>query len=142
MHKDAAQILLDAPGFRDVLKQKNAAPHDETPRIYYHTPCHLRFGKGASSAPLDLLKSLDRRIDLIPPGGLTQCCGHGGGFNIDHHNLSMEIHQSGLGPILEQSPEKSSQAAPAVSCSSWKGCILPSVPKWKFAIPWSCLIHC
>ncbi|WP_028313782.1 (Fe-S)-binding protein [Desulfatibacillum aliphaticivorans] len=106
MHQDAAQILLDAPGFQDLLKQINAAAHDETPRIYYHTPCHLRFGKGASSAPLDLLKSLDQRIDLIPPGGLTQCCGHGGGFNIDHHDLSLKIHQSGLNPILEQSPEK------------------------------------
>ena len=116
LHQDAAQVLMGSKGFQDTLQTINASPGQEKPRVYYHTPCHLRFGSAATTAPLDLLKALDKRIDLIPPEGLTRCCGHGGGFNIDHHALSMEIHRSGLVPILDRKPD--------IVVSGCTGCIM------------------
>ncbi|MBI9074896.1 MAG: (Fe-S)-binding protein [Desulfatibacillum sp.] len=105
LHQDSAQLLMRSENFLNILQKINQSPGQEMPRIYYHAPCHLRFGSASTNAPLEMLKALDKRLAVIPPEGLTQCCGHGGGFNIDHHALSMDIHQTGLGPILDKMPQ-------------------------------------
>jgi glycolate oxidase iron-sulfur subunit len=60
-------------------------------RIFYHDPCHLRFGPEKILAqPRNLLKN----IIGAPPLELTDgphCCGQGGLFHIAHPHLSQQI---------------------------------------------------
>jgi len=103
LHKDASAVLMEAPGFSDMLgsqARKVQAPL----RVFYHAPCHQRFGPGKTEAPLKLLQSMPKAVEILGPK-LRQCCGHGGSFNLSHHDISVEILKNYFNEILAQSPD-------------------------------------
>lgn len=103
LHMDAAQYLAGVPGFEKAVKSR--LKDGPSQKVYYHAPCHTRFGRGVTDAPFRLLSMAAPPLDLIPTEGLTQCCGHGGGFNLSHYDLSGKIHQACITPILAQEPD-------------------------------------
>ena len=67
--------------------------------VYYHDPCHLRFGSHqVISAPRQLLTRITRQ----PPVELAlgpRCCGQGGLFHLSHPDLSRDIFSHLLGQV-------------------------------------------
>jgi len=77
----------------DIQPASNRTPkHDRpsTTRVFYHTPCHLRFGAADASLPPRLIRAAPNTTLVELPNG-PQCCGHGGLFNLAHPRLSEKI---------------------------------------------------
>lgn len=76
---------------RLAMDQNAVRPDAQQREVFYHDPCHLRFGHKITAEPrrlLDRLKAIKQR-EL--PGG-PKCCGQGGLFHIGHPLLSKLIH--------------------------------------------------
>lgn len=74
-----------------------------SPRIFYHDPCHLRFGaQTILTAPRRLITVASGSSPLELPHG-PRCCGHGGLFSLAHPKLSQQIRDPLLGEISELS---------------------------------------
>ena len=84
-------------------------------RVGYHEPCHLRIGQGITKAPRQILEALEG-VALVEAFGSNQCCGHGGGFNLAHFDLSMQILDKRIGDL-----RKTSLEAIVTGCT---GCLL------------------
>ncbi|PLX46955.1 MAG: hypothetical protein C0613_15465 [Desulfobulbaceae bacterium] len=82
--------------------------------VFYHHPCHLRFGPcRVSSAPGRLLSHINGCAPLsLPP----HCCGQGGLFHLTNPEISRDIFNRALQPLLELSAE-----TVVTTCS---GCLL------------------
>ncbi|MFP4476927.1 MAG: (Fe-S)-binding protein [Desulfatibacillaceae bacterium] len=78
----------------------------DRPRVYYHEPCHLRFGPAASTAPRELLESMEDRIELVDSTDAQGCCGHGGSFNLSHLDLSNRILDDKFRRIAHLEPDR------------------------------------
>lgn len=67
------------------------SPPGRTQNVFYHDPCHLRFGHKITEPPRKLIDRLPdvRRVELA---GGPQCCGQGGLFHVGHPQLSKAIH--------------------------------------------------
>lgn len=88
----------------------------ETTNIYYHDPCHLRFGpKKIITPPRSLIKTATGNDPLELPHG-SQCCGNGGLFSLAHGDLSLQILQ----PLIHEISELSAHQV-VTTCS---GCLL------------------
>jgi len=73
------------------------------PRVFYHDPCHLRFGPEKIIAqPRALLKKILGVPPLEPARG-THCCGQGGLFQLAHGELSRKIFTEALQDFSELS---------------------------------------
>ncbi|MCB2182201.1 MAG: (Fe-S)-binding protein [Desulfobulbaceae bacterium] len=74
-------------------------------RIFYHDPCHLRFGPiKIKDAPRQLIAMMTGS----PPMELKQgasCCGQGGLFSVAHPHLSEQIFSQSLSDFLELSAD-------------------------------------
>jgi glycolate oxidase iron-sulfur subunit len=88
----------------------------DLPRIFYHDPCHLRFGpEKITAAPRRLIRDLYGS----PPVELARgphCCGQGGLFRLAHPDLAEQIFRGALAELMELS------AAHVVTTCS--GCLL------------------
>jgi len=74
-------------------EQSEELTHAQSPqRVFYHDPCHLRFGQGITKAPRELLGRLPGVTLVELPNG-AQCCGQGGLFTIAHPEMSRKISQ-------------------------------------------------
>lgn len=92
-------------------------PHNtSSPRIFYHDPCHLRFGvQKIHTAPRRLITVASGSSPLELPHG-PQCCGHGGLFSLAHPKLSQQIRD----PLLDEISELSALQV-VTTCS---GCLM------------------
>jgi len=92
-HRDAMAFLMEDLGL-GLFLEKHAGVgrfrENELFRVAYHEPCHLRIGQGGVEGPRQMLQAL-AGVELVEGGGSDQCCGHGGGFNLTHYDLSMQI---------------------------------------------------
>ncbi|OIP47952.1 MAG: hypothetical protein AUK28_05580 [Desulfobacterales bacterium CG2_30_60_27] len=61
-------------------------------RVFYHDPCHLRFGPTITAEPRQLLARLPGITLTGLPGG-PQCCGEGGLFHLAYPDLADRIGQ-------------------------------------------------
>jgi glycolate oxidase iron-sulfur subunit len=96
--------------------QADAAGTPAPPRIYYHDPCHLRFGEEKISAPpRQLISRITGHSPLEPAGG-PRCCGQGGLFHLAHPGPAKQIFALALVQFRELS------ATLAVTTCS--GCLL------------------
>ncbi len=69
--------------------------------LYYHDPCHLRFGPcQVSTEPRQLLSRMNGRPPLALP---AQCCGQGGLFHLTNPDISQDIFSRALAPLRELS---------------------------------------
>jgi glycolate oxidase iron-sulfur subunit len=75
----------------------------DTAGIFYHDPCHLRFGPEKT---IDQPRRLLANIMGAPPvelAGGPHCCGQGGLFHIAHPQLSQQILAVPMAQLLELS---------------------------------------
>lgn len=63
---------------------------DETVRVTYHDPCHLRWGLEVTEEPREIIRQLPGVEYVEMPGG-GGCCGGGGFFSLFHYDLSLKI---------------------------------------------------
>ncbi|MEW6520312.1 MAG: (Fe-S)-binding protein [Thermodesulfobacteriota bacterium] len=93
-----------------------AAEEADTLHIFYHDPCHLRFGpEKTMEQPRRLLAAITGSPPLEPADG-PHCCGQGGLFHLAHPHLSQQIFAA----AVRQLPEPSASHV-VTSCS---GCLL------------------
>jgi glycolate oxidase iron-sulfur subunit len=82
--------------------------------LFYHDPCHLRFGPClASKEPRQLLTEMNGLPPLALP---AQCCGQGGLFHLANPDLSQNIFNRVLGPLPEH--------ATGLVVTTCSGCLL------------------
>ncbi|MDD5557957.1 MAG: (Fe-S)-binding protein [bacterium] len=114
--------LLDRPGalpdkvfditeFIDRFLGYSNLPIDET--VTYHDPCHLRWGRGVTGPPREVLR---RSSDYVEMERAGDCCGLGGSFSLTHYDVSCA-----LGEAKVESIRSSGAAVVATACP---GCIL------------------
>ncbi len=84
-------------------KKKEADPAGESPAIFYHDPCHLRFGPDKILAqPRELIRQITGTKPIDPAGG-PHCCGQGGLFHLAHPDLSGKILSRAMANFMKQS---------------------------------------
>jgi len=81
-HQDATQFVLNNCCQKDGINTKIQES------LWYHHPCHLRFGRTQLPLPTQLFKMFP---NVIVTYSDNQCCGNGGKFQISHFGLSMQI---------------------------------------------------
>jgi len=102
--KDFAKRVCEFSSFFVSHIDQLSFPHNtSSPCIFYHDPCHLRFGvKKIHTAPRLLIAVASGNNPLELAHG-PQCCGHGGLFSLAHPKLSQQIRDPLLGEISELS---------------------------------------
>jgi len=120
-HKDALAYLTQELGFTDYIKGQRSIKgeeSEETIRVAYHDPCHLRIGQGITNVPRNLLGALPG-VELAEAPHKDLCCGHGGDFNLSHFDLSMDI--------LDRRMKDFEKVAPDVIVTGCTGCLIQFV---------------
>lgn len=93
-----------------------AAHPGADPRIFYHDPCHLRFGaEKIISQPRQLLGGMTGHPPLELAGG-SRCCGQGGLFHLAHPAQAKQIFAMAMTEFLELSA--------SVAVTTCSGCLL------------------
>ncbi len=87
--------------FSGAMKKCTFSALDEI-RVFYHDPCHLRFGGNDVSNPRDLL---DRIECVTRVEGEASCCGQGGLFHLGYPELSLVIFSRSQDAALEENPD-------------------------------------
>ncbi|MDR9500235.1 MAG: (Fe-S)-binding protein [Desulfurivibrionaceae bacterium] len=96
------------------LAQEELSTSRPAETLYYHDPCHLRFGPcQVTKEPRQLLTQLNGAPPLSLP---AQCCGQGGLFHLTNPDISRDIFSRALAPLAELS-----QGLVVTTCS---GCLL------------------
>jgi glycolate oxidase iron-sulfur subunit len=114
---DPAEWLMGLSGFGNVLEAVRARGNEgKTLRVFYHAPCHSRFGPAKTTAPARLLALAAPGTGRAGGPETEGCCGHGGTFNVRWHGLSMEI--------LDGKMEKAARARPEWIVTDCTGCRL------------------
>lgn len=111
LHRDSLSFLRSET---DLAARLSSASGPRL-KVHYHAPCHLRFGAGADESPRRFLAGIPS-IAMTGDGIPASCCGHGGGFNARHHDLSMEIFEPYGKQVME--------AAPDLVVTGCTGCLL------------------
>ncbi|MBI5557364.1 MAG: (Fe-S)-binding protein [Deltaproteobacteria bacterium] len=95
---------------------QTAGSAQDLPRVFYHDPCHLRFGpEKITAAPRTLIRDLYGSLPVELARG-PHCCGQGGLFRLAHPDLADQIFSSALTELMELSV-----AHVVTTCS---GCLL------------------
>lgn len=84
-----SSFFLAAPGIKERSGTLFVAPSSAI-NVFYHDPCHLRFGERIIAPPRQLLSVVPGVCLKELPSG-PQCCGHGGLFHLAHPGLSKKI---------------------------------------------------
>ncbi|KPA17068.1 Fe-S oxidoreductase [Candidatus Magnetomorum sp. HK-1] len=86
--KDAMIFLMEENSSEIFFSQISDNSKKIKANIWYHHPCHLRFGKTQSPLP-------KKWFDAFPHVNIIysddKCCGNGGKFQLSHFDLSMKI---------------------------------------------------
>jgi glycolate oxidase iron-sulfur subunit len=82
-------------------------------RITYHDPCHLRWGRGVSQPPREILRQSCRFVEMERAG---ECCGLGGSFSLTHYDVSCALGKAKIDAVRESGADIVATACP--------GCIL------------------
>ena len=82
-------------------------------RITYHDPCHLRWGRGVSKPPREILRQSCRFVEMPRAG---DCCGLGGSFSLTHYDVSCALGAAKVEAVRESGADIVATACP--------GCIL------------------
>lgn len=90
LQKDATAFLLENNYLKNSLPGRNSSMIE---KIWYHHPCHMRWGETRIPVPKELFSPFDS-VNVIYSD--NQCCGNGGKFQISHFDLSMKIFEKRL----------------------------------------------
>jgi glycolate oxidase iron-sulfur subunit len=106
-----AKKVYDISEFiHDFLGYSNLALDE---RITYHDPCHLRWGRGVSEPPREILRQSCRFVEMPRAG---DCCGLGGSFSLTHYDVSCALGKAKVEAVRESGADIVATACP--------GCIL------------------
>lgn len=105
-HRDAMAFLVEQTGLSSLFRASRAEIEKGRPirRVAYHDPCHLRITQGITDAPRRFLEMLPG-VKLMETPHEGRCCGHGGGFNLTHFDVSMDILEKRMADLRQVSPE-------------------------------------
>jgi len=114
---------------REQSRNSPSFPPSRQLRVFYHDPCHLRFGHLHGPAPYPPITEPPRKL-LQTTTGITpaelqngpQCCGQGGLFHLSHSALSNEIGNALITNFLALHAD--------VVVTTCSGCLL----RWKAAL--------
>ena len=87
-------------------------PGNQAITVTYHVPCHRHWSAGLADAPLKI-------ADMVPGARLAplreprRCCGAGGGFFLNHRELSEKIRRAKIEDILATGAEVVMTQCPA-----------------------------
>lgn len=90
-------------------------------RVFYHDPCHFRFGLKITKEPRTLLASISHFELVSLPDG-AQCCGMGGLFHLGSPELSATIRDDLRDKVLALSPD--------IITTTCSGCLM----QWRSAL--------
>jgi glycolate oxidase iron-sulfur subunit len=90
-------VFLIEQGFADKLAELPAP--EETVRVTYHDPCHLRT-QGITREPRQILEALPQ-VEYIEMEDAGTCCGMGGTYSVYHYETSKKIGAKKAGHIEE-----------------------------------------
>jgi len=106
-----AKKVYDISEFiHEFLGYSNLALDD---RITYHDPCHLRWGRGVTEPPREILRQSCRFVEMPRAG---DCCGLGGSFSLTHYDVSCALGKAKVEAVRESGADIVATACP--------GCIL------------------
>jgi glycolate oxidase iron-sulfur subunit len=106
-HRDAMSFLMEELSLDAYLRERDPAKAGADGlllRVAYHAPCHLRIAQGVSDAPRSLIKAVPG-VQLADPPPKPMCCGHGGDFNLQQFELSMDILDRRMDDLLKVEPD-------------------------------------
>ncbi|MEN8189602.1 MAG: (Fe-S)-binding protein [Thermodesulfobacteriota bacterium] len=119
-HQRAVQLtsrLLEVNSFLSscLAECRSSRKKSRRKKVYYHHPCHLRFGAAATPPPVELL-SEQLGMEMVKPDGDPACCGQGGLFHIGEPELSARIRTSLSTRVFSLEPE--------IITTSCSGCLM------------------
>ncbi len=93
-------------------------------RVYYHDPCHLRYGLQGSTIMAEPRRVLARNpyVELLELPDGPECCGQGGLFHISAPEISAVIRDTLAAKVLALAPD--------VITTTCSGCLM----QWRTAI--------
>lgn len=90
-------------------------------RVYYHDPCHLRFGVQITAEPRRVLARLEN-VEMIELPEGPSCCGQGGLFHIAVPEVAATIRDTLARKVLAMNPD--------VITTTCSGCLM----QWRQAM--------
>lgn len=84
-------------------------------RVFYHDPCHLRFGAEGRQAPRHLLDKV-AGLKRVDSEGESHCCGQGGLFHLGSPELS--------GKIFNRCQRLAMSGSPQTVTTTCSGCLM------------------
>jgi glycolate oxidase iron-sulfur subunit len=95
---DINQFLVSKIGVKSQDEEKTSKNNDDTVKITYHDPCHLKKSLGVSDEPRILIRS-NNEYTFIEMPEADWCCGMGGSFNLQYYEISADIGKRKIGNI-------------------------------------------
>ncbi|MEA3468294.1 MAG: (Fe-S)-binding protein [Thermodesulfobacteriota bacterium] len=99
----------------DEGKQNKAADSTKKNRVFYHDPCHMRYGSTTVDKAREQLQRITGIEVLELPDG-PRCCGQGGLFHVAHPEISARIRDELVKDVLALRPD--------VVTSTCSGCLM------------------
>lgn len=103
---DISQFLVD------VIGVKMQSGSSKAPKITYHDPCHLKNSLGVTAQPRTLLKA-NPGYQFVEMAEAGVCCGCGGSFTVNHHELSKEIGNRKADNVIASGADIAATSCPA-----------------------------
>ena len=95
------------------LHENKLQGHADAQRVYYHDPCHQRFGKyPVTKEPRQLIRNLNKQ-SVVNEEYPLGCCGQGGLFQLTNPTLSESIFQK-----TKENIDQTSATFVVTTCSS------------------------
>jgi glycolate oxidase iron-sulfur subunit len=98
--RDISEFLANEASYAKRLRDKSFSSREKTARVTYHDPCHLRRRQKIFKEPRSLVQAI-QGIEFVEMNHPERCCGHGGSFHFDHHDLSLNILTHKIDDIRE-----------------------------------------
>jgi glycolate oxidase iron-sulfur subunit len=93
----------------DTAPEENS---NNTCKITYHDPCHLKKSLSISQEPRSLIDQ-SPGCTLVEMASPDRCCGMGGSFNLQHYALSQKIGEQKLQSIIQTKADAVATCCPA-----------------------------
>ena len=116
--RSIARRLVEISQFMETkpYEQKVGILTDEKKlKVFYHDPCHLRYGVKITEEPRSVLQRMNG-VELLELADGPQCCGQGGLFHVGAPKLSAIIRDDLASKIIELEPD--------VITTTCSGCIM------------------
>jgi glycolate oxidase iron-sulfur subunit len=98
-----ADRVREFTSFFSSLLPKQQPQTEQSMRVFYHDPCHLRFRENGTTLPRKLLT--DMGLEIVEPENSGSCCGQGGLFHLGYPELARTIFQKASNNGLARQPD-------------------------------------